>query len=71
VKNDLAQSTLGDLIPYQQIPHRHPDLFPEKKWKWMVANRANNGLSRAFCKVGKVIYVNEKILADCINDMHG
>lgn len=64
------QATLDELILHQKIPDRHPELFPKNKWKWMVVNRANNGLSKAFSKVGRNLYVNERLLAECINEMH-
>jgi len=61
-----TQVSLSDLTPYQQIPKEFPDLFPAEKWKWKVAQRKHNGLSRAFCKVGRDLYVNKIILAECI-----
>jgi hypothetical protein len=66
-----TQVTLNDLTPYKKIPQKHPDLFPEKKWKWLVVQREHNGLGKAFHKVGRSLYVNEPILAKCINDMSG
>jgi len=68
--NTLDSLTLSDLTPYKSIPDKYPDLFPAHKWKWMVVNRANNGLSKAFSKVGRNLYVNERLLAECINEMH-
>lgn len=64
--NTSTQVTLNDLIPYKKIPQKYPDLFPEKSWKWKVAQRQHNGLARAFCKVGRDLYVNKIILAECI-----
>lgn len=63
-----TQVTLSDLTPSKQIPQKYPDLFPEKKWKWKVAQRQHNGLARAFRKVGRDLYVNELILAECMNE---
>jgi len=58
--------TLNDLTPSKNIPKKYPDLFTEIKWKWKVAQRKNNGLARAFCKIGRDLYVNEIVLAECI-----
>jgi hypothetical protein len=63
------QVTLSDLTPYKKIPQKYPDLFPVKKWKWKVAQRQHNGLAKAFRKIGKELYVNEVVLAECIDSM--
>ena len=66
-----TRPTLLNLTPSKQIPRKYPDLFPEKKWKWKVAQREHNGLARAFSKIGKDLYVNEIILAECIAEQAG
>ncbi|OQK17243.1 hypothetical protein AU255_04955 [Methyloprofundus sedimenti] len=63
-----TQVTLNDLTPSKKIPEKYPELFPEKKWKWKVAQRQHNGLARAFRKIGRDLYVNELVLAECINE---
>ncbi|HIG64276.1 MAG: hypothetical protein ABGX40_06900 [Methylococcales bacterium] len=61
--------TLSELTPYKKIPQKYPELFPENKWKWKVAQRHHNGLAKAFRKIGKDLYVNEIVLAECINSL--
>ncbi|MCQ8119831.1 hypothetical protein [Methylomonas rosea] len=63
--NQLTTS-LDDIIPYQDIPDRFPHLYPKKSWAWAVKQRQHNGLSRAFHKVGKTLFVNTRVLAECI-----
>jgi hypothetical protein len=59
--------TLTDLIPYQVVPEKFPDLYSSKSWQWAVKQRHHNGLARAFRKVGKHLFVNTKVLAECID----
>jgi hypothetical protein len=60
--------TLTDLIPYQDVPEKFPHLYSKKSWKWAVIQRQHNGLAKAFRKVGKNLFVNTQVLAECIND---
>ncbi|MDI1292410.1 MAG: hypothetical protein PSV18_06655 [Methylobacter sp.] len=59
--------TLEDIVPYQIIPERFPHLYTAKSWAWAVKQRNQNGLGRAFRKVGKNLFVNQKVLAQCID----
>jgi hypothetical protein len=71
--NDLNNTTqrqsisLVDLTPYAAIPEKYPHLYSKKSWKWAVKQRHYNGLAKAFRKVGKNLFVNEKALAECID----
>ncbi|MDT4330873.1 hypothetical protein ACQE3E_17375 [Methylomonas sp. MED-D] len=58
--------TLDDIIPSGDVPKKFPHLYSEKSWRWAVVQRKNNGLSRAFHKVGKTLFVNTRVLAECI-----
>ncbi|MBS4028182.1 MAG: hypothetical protein KGZ58_06020 [Ignavibacteriales bacterium] len=58
--------TLDDIIPSSDVPKKYPHLYSEKSWRWAVVQRKNNGLSRAFHKVGKTLFVNTRVLAECI-----
>jgi hypothetical protein len=60
--------TLEDIIPSSDIPKKFPHLYSEKSWKWAVVQRKHNGLSRAFRKIGKQLFVNTKVLAECMNE---
>jgi hypothetical protein len=60
-------TTLDDIVPYQLIPNRFPHLYNEKSWAWAVKQRHQNGLAKAFRKVGKNLFVNTKVLAECID----
>jgi len=62
-----ATASLSDIIPYQMIPVHFPHLYSQKSWAWAVKQRQYNGLARAFRKVGKNLFVNSIILAECIN----
>jgi hypothetical protein len=66
--NTKTQVTLDDLTPYKKIPQKYPDLFSPQSWQWKVSQREHNGLARAFRKVGKDLYVNEIVLAECIDE---
>ena len=59
--------TLTDLIPCQEVPEKFPHLYSRKSWAWAVKQRHKNGLSKAFRKVGRKLFVNSKELARCIN----
>lgn len=59
--------TLDDLIPSGDIPKKYPHLYSEKSWRWAVVQRKHSGLSRAFRKIGKHLFVNTKVLAECID----
>lgn len=65
---DKSPVTLADLTPYNKIPEEYPELFSPKSWKWKVKQRKHNGLAKAFRKVGKDLYVNKRILAECIDE---
>lgn len=58
---------LTDLIPYQAVPEKFPHLYSKKSWQWAVKQRQHNGLSKAFRKVGKQLFVNTRVLAECID----
>jgi hypothetical protein len=58
---------LDDLIPYQTVPDKFPHLYSPKSWAWATKQRQHNGLGRAFRKVGKNLFVNTSILAECID----
>lgn len=59
--------TLTDLVPYQAVPDKFPHLYSQKSWHWAVKQRQHNGLARAFRKVGKNLFVNTSVLAECID----
>ncbi|MEE9339934.1 MAG: hypothetical protein V3U87_17835 [Methylococcaceae bacterium] len=63
-----TQVKLDDLTPYKQIPKKYPHLYTDKGWSWAVKQRQNNGLAKAFRKVGKNLFVNEISLAQCIDE---
>lgn len=63
-----TQVTLNDLTPFKLIPQKYPHLYSENSWKWAVTQRQHNGLARAFRKVGRNLFVNEIILAECIDE---
>lgn len=65
-----TQTTLDDLIPYKSIPKKYPHLYNEKSWQWAVIQRQHNGLAKAFRKVGKHLFVNTQVLAECIDNQH-
>jgi hypothetical protein len=60
--------TLADLIPYQTVPELFPHLYTRKSWMWATKQRQHNGLAKAFRKVGKTLFVNIKVLAECIDN---
>ncbi len=60
-------TSLNDIIPCQMIPVHFPHLYSKKSWAWAVKQRQHNGLAKAFRKVGKNLFVNSIILAECIN----
>ena len=64
---NTTTATLTDLIPCQAIPERFPHLYSAKSWAWAVKQRHHNGLARAFRKVGKNLFVNTQVLAECID----
>jgi len=59
--------SLADLVPYQTIPDKFPHLYSHKTWVWAVKKRNQNGLAKAFRKVGRKLFVNTIVLAECIN----
>lgn len=59
--------TLDDLIPSGDVPKKYPHLYSEKSWRWAVVQRQHNGLAKAFRKVGKQLFVNTRVLAECID----
>ena len=62
-----ATTSLDYIVPYQSIPERFPHLYSDKSWAWAVKQRHNNGLAKAFRKVGKNLFVNIQVLAECID----
>jgi hypothetical protein len=64
---DQPAVTLTDLVPYQAVPDKFPHLYSKKSWAWAVKQRQHNGLARAFRKVGKNLFVNTTVLAECID----
>lgn len=60
-------TTLADLVPYQDIPNKFPHLYSKASWEWATKQRQHNGLARAFRKVGKKLFVNIMVLAECID----
>ncbi len=64
---DQSAVTLTDLVPYQSVPDKFPHLYSRKSWQWAVKQRRHNGLARAFRKVGKQLFVNVQVLAECID----
>lgn len=65
--NQPQSVTLEDLTPYAAIPEKYPHLYSPKSWAWAVKQRQHNGLAKAFRKVGKNLFVNTKVLAECID----
>ena len=64
---DQSAVTLTDLVPYQSVPDKFPHLYSRKSWQWAVKQRRHHGLARAFRKVGKQLFVNVQVLAECID----
>ena len=64
---DQSSVTLTDLVPYQSVPEKFPHLYSRKSWQWAVKQRQHNGLAKAFRKVGKQLFVNTQVLAECID----
>jgi hypothetical protein len=64
---DHPSVTLTDFVPYQSVPDQFPHLYSRKSWRWAVKQRQHNGLARAFRKVGKQLFVNTQVLAECID----
>ena len=62
-----TSTTLTDLVPYQDVPDKFPHLYSRKSWLWAVKQRHHNGLAKAFRKVGKQLFVNTQVLAECID----
>jgi len=60
-------TSLDNIVPYQSIPDKFPHLYSQKSWAWAVKQRQHNGLARAFRKVGKNLFVNTQVLAECID----
>lgn len=60
-------TSLDNLVPHQLIPERYPHLYSKKSWSWAVKQRQHNGLAKAFRKVGKNLFVNTIVLAECID----
>ena len=54
--------SLNDIVPYKKIPLLYPNLVSFDAWPWLVKNRNNNGLGRAFHKIGKSLFVNTTVL---------
>jgi hypothetical protein len=60
-------TSLDNIVPYQSIPDFFPHLYSKKSWAWATKQRHHNGLAKAFRKVGKNLFVNIQVLAECIN----
>lgn len=60
-------TTLNELIPFKKVSDQYPNLFTHESWAWAVRRRKKNGLDPAFRKVGKQLFVNLRILAECID----
>ncbi len=65
-----ATTSLYNLVPYKNIPEHFPELFPPRRWEWLVKQRKHNGLARAFRKVGRNLIVNVSVLAECIDEQN-
>jgi len=65
---DQTQVSLDDLIPYRSVPEKYPHLYTPGSWQWAVIQRHHNGLAKAFRKVGKHLFVNTQVLAQCIDN---
>ena len=63
-----SSQKLEDFIPYQDVQDKFPHLFTKKSWAWAAKQRQHNGLASAFRKVGKKLFVNISILAECIDN---
>lgn len=63
-----SSPSLDNIVPYQSIPDKFPHLYSKKSWEWAVKQRHHNGLARAFRKVGRRLYVNTTVLAECIDE---
>jgi len=64
--NDL-DITLDDLVEYHHVPSKYPHLYSPASWYHAVKHRNSNGLAPAFKKVGRILFVNVKMLAQIIN----
>jgi hypothetical protein len=62
-----VKTSLDNIVPYQSIPEKFPHLYSAKSWAWVVKQRHHNGLAKAFRKVGKNLFVNTQVLAECID----
>lgn len=60
-------TTLNDIVPYKKVPEKFPDLFTHESWIWAVRRRKKNGLEPAFRNIGKQLFVNLHVLAECID----
>lgn len=67
MQTQQSTPSLDDIIPYQDVPDKFPHLYSKKSWNWVVKQRQHNGLARAFRKVGKSLFVNTRVLAECID----
>jgi hypothetical protein len=66
--SNKTSPALTDLIPYKKVPEQFPHLFTPKSWMWATKQRQHNGLAKAFRKVGKSLFVNINVLAECIDN---
>lgn len=69
--SDISKNGPPDLICSHQFPDLYPELYTKNSWAWAVKQRANNGLSKAFHKVGKKLFVDPKALVECIKALPG
>jgi hypothetical protein len=49
------------------VPSKYPHLYSPASWYHAVKHRNSNGLAPAFKKVGRILFVNVKMLAQIIN----
>ena len=69
-KNSLQteyQIDLNDFVPCKDIPKKFPHLYSDKSWAWVVKQRKKNGLAPAFRRIGKNLFVNLPVFAQCID----
>ncbi|MEI6297289.1 MAG: hypothetical protein WCO84_06670 [bacterium] len=65
--DNKQQRDLSNLVSVHLIPELYPNLYLQNTWSSAVNHRKENGLYPAFKKIGKHLFVNVEILAECIN----
>ena len=66
LSKESANIPMQKIVLQDEIPEIYPHLYSETSWKWAVKNRATNGLAPAFNKIGRKIFVNLDVLAQCL-----